>query len=68
VVFSSRESFEAMQEPIEAIVSSVREVLEITPPELASDIIDNGVMLTGGGALLHGLDQLLSEETGLKVG
>ncbi len=57
-----------MQEPIEAIVSSVREVLEITPPELASDIIDNGVMLTGGGALLHGLDQLLSEETGLKVG
>ena len=49
------------------MISAVKEVLEKTPPELASDIIDKGLVLTGGGALLHGLDALISHETGLPV-
>ncbi|MGI6361659.1 MAG: rod shape-determining protein [Bacillota bacterium] len=65
--FFSFESNEAMQEPIDAIVAGVKEVLEITPPELAADIIDKGIMMTGGGALLDGFDSLLADETGLPV-
>lgn len=64
---TSLETFEAMQEIIVSVVSAVKEVLEKTPPELASDIIDKGVVMTGGGALLHGMDTLISEETGLPV-
>ncbi len=67
IQFSSRDSFAAMQEPIEAIGAAVKEVLEITPPELAADIIDNGIVMTGGGALLNGLDTYLMHETGLAV-
>lgn len=67
VSISSLECCEAMQEPLESIVAALREVLEITPPELAADIIDKGVVMTGGGALLHGLDSLLSHESGLPV-
>jgi len=67
VAFSSLESYEALQEPIDAIVALVREILEITPPELASDIIEKGIMMTGGGALLNGLDTLISFEVGLPV-
>ena len=67
ISFSAHESFEALQEPLEAIISTVKEVLEITPPELAADIIDKGIVLTGGGALLDGLDLLISSETGLPV-
>ena len=58
---------DAMQEPISRIVNAVRRALEMTPPELASDILDHGIVLTGGGALIRGLDTLLSEETGLSV-
>jgi len=58
---------DAMQEPISQIVNAVRRALEATPPELASDILDHGITLTGGGALIRGLDRLLSEETGLNV-
>jgi rod shape-determining protein MreB len=58
---------DAMQEPISRIVNAVRRALEMTPPELASDILDHGIVLTGGGALIRGLDTLLSEETGLTV-
>jgi rod shape-determining protein MreB and related proteins len=58
---------DAMQEPISQIVNAVRRALEATPPELASDILDHGITLTGGGALIRGLDRLLSEETGLTV-
>jgi rod shape-determining protein MreB len=58
---------DAMQEPISRIVNAVRRALEMTPPELASDILDHGIILTGGGALIRGLDTLLSEETGLRV-
>jgi rod shape-determining protein MreB len=56
---------EALDEPVRAITQAVRSVLEKTPPELASDIIDKGMVLTGGGALLKGLPELLSEETGI---
>jgi rod shape-determining protein MreB len=62
---TSEEVCEALQEVAQAVVMASKNVLERTPPELAADIIDHGIMLTGGGALLHGLDRLLSEE--LKV-
>ncbi|SPJ14007.1 cell wall structural complex MreBCD, actin-like component MreB [Syntrophobacter sp. SbD2] len=58
---------EAMREPVDAIVDAVRRALEKTPPDLAADIHDSGFWLAGGGALLKGLDRLLSEDTKLKV-
>jgi len=64
---SAHESFEALQEPVEQVISGVKEVLEKTPPELASDIMNKGIVMTGGGALLDGLDALLREQTGLPV-
>jgi rod shape-determining protein MreB len=62
VTIHSDEVKEALAEPVSAIVSAAKYVLEHTPPELAADIIDRGVILTGGGALLHGIDQLLADE------
>ncbi len=64
---TSGEIIEALKEPINAIVDAIKFTLEKTPPELASDIIDRGIMLTGGGALLSGLDKLIREETGMPV-
>ena len=64
---TSEETLEAMVEPLASIVDGVKAVLEKTPPELAADIMDRGVMMTGGGALLHGLDRLLAQETGLPI-
>ena len=64
---TSQEVREALMEPIKTIVESVRITLERCPPELASDLVDRGLMLAGGGALLKGLDQLLMKETGLPV-
>jgi len=61
----SSEITEALQEPLSAIISVVKSVLEKTPPELASDIIDRGMALVGGGALLRKIDQLLTKETGV---
>ena len=58
---------EAIKESLELIVGAVKEVLERTSPELAADVISNGVTMTGGGALLQGIDHLLSEKTGLPV-
>lgn len=58
---------EAIAEPLDSIVAVTKDVLEKTPPELAGDIINKGIILTGGGALLHGLDSLISEKTGLHV-
>ncbi len=58
---------EAMAEPVTAIVEAVRQALEQTPPELASDILDRGIIMTGGGALLRGLDKRLRQETNLPV-
>jgi len=63
----AQEIREALSEPINAIVEAVRIALERTPPELAADIVDKGIVLAGGGALLRNLDQLLREETGLPV-
>lgn len=57
----------ALAEPIEKIIGAVKSALEKTPPELASDIVDNGIMLTGGGALLHNIENILREKTGLPV-
>jgi rod shape-determining protein MreB len=62
---TSDEVREALSEPVASIVEAVKSVLEKTPPELAADIIDRGIILTGGGALLRGLDTLLSEITGI---
>jgi rod shape-determining protein MreB len=67
VVVNSDEIREALAEPTNAIVEAVLLALERTPPELAADIVDKGVVLTGGGALLKGIDVLLREETGLPV-
>ena len=67
VTVHSDEIREAIAEPVQAIVNAVRRALEITPPELASDILDSGIVLTGGGALIRGLDLLLAHETGLAV-
>ena len=64
---NSHEILEALQEPLQIIVQSVKGALEQTPPELAADIAESGIVLTGGGSLLQGLDQLLANETGLPV-
>jgi rod shape-determining protein MreB len=64
---NSEEILEALQESLAAIVQAVKGALEQSPPELASDIAERGIVLTGGGSLLRGLDRLLSEETGLPV-
>ncbi|MDR3562509.1 MAG: rod shape-determining protein [Negativicutes bacterium] len=61
----STETREALSEPISLIVECVKTVLEKTPPELAADIVDRGIVMTGGGSLLHGLDKLISQETGI---
>lgn len=67
ITVSSSEIREALADPVNAIVNTIRYTLENTPPELAADIIDNGIMLTGGGALLRALDQIISRETGIPV-
>ena len=64
---NSNEILEALQEPLHLIVQAVKAALEQTPPELASDIAESGLVLTGGGSLLRELDRLLSSETGLPV-
>jgi rod shape-determining protein MreB len=64
---NSDEILEALQEPLQAIVQSVKSALEASPPELASDIAERGIVLTGGGALLRDLDRLIAAETGLPV-
>jgi rod shape-determining protein MreB len=67
VVVSSAEVRQAIEEPLHSIIDSVRTTLDKTPPELAGDIMDRGVVLTGGGALLRGLDERLRHETGMPV-
>jgi rod shape-determining protein MreB len=64
---NSNEILEALSEPLQAIVSAVRQALEQTPPDLGSDVAERGIVLTGGGALLRNIDKLISEETGLPV-
>ncbi len=67
IEITSSEINEALKEPVNAIIDSIKYTLEKTPPELASDIMDRGIMLTGGGALLDGLDKLIIQETGMPV-
>ena len=67
IVVTEEEVREALLEPVNQIVEAVRNALERTPPELAADILDRGITLAGGGALLRNLDKLISEETGLPV-
>jgi rod shape-determining protein MreB len=64
---SSTEVHEALQEPVSSILNTVKSTLESCPPELAADLIDHGIVLAGGGALLRGIDQVIAEETGLPV-
>jgi len=67
VTITSEEIREALQEPLRAILESTKISLERTPPELAADLIEHGIVMAGGGSLLRGLDKLISEETGLPV-
>lgn len=67
ILIRSEEVREAMNENLMRIVEAIKDTLECTPPELSSDIIDRGIMLSGGGALLHGLDTLIQNETGIEV-
>jgi len=64
---SSSEILEALKEPINTIVEAIKYTLEKTPPELASDVMEFGIVLTGGGALLNGMDKLIRKETGMPV-
>ncbi len=67
VVTSTEEIRRALEEPVAAIIDSVKVTLDKTPPELAADIMETGIVLTGGGALLHGLDVRLTSETGMPI-
>ncbi len=67
VEITSDEIRDALSEPVQSIMEAIRITLEKTPPELAADIMDKGVVLAGGGAYLHGFDQLVSDETGMPV-
>jgi rod shape-determining protein MreB len=66
-VITSEEIREALQEPVQAIVECVTRTLERAEPELAADLVDNGVTLAGGGALLRGIPQVIENSTGLSV-
>lgn len=67
IEMTSDDAHEALMEPVSAIVDGLRSVLERTPPELAADIVDKGIVMTGGGSLLRGLDHLLTVQTGIPV-
>jgi len=65
IVITVEQAFEALSDTVDAVISAVKEVLEKTPPELAGDIMNKGIVMTGGGALLNGLETLITERTGL---
>ncbi|NLM24994.1 MAG: rod shape-determining protein [Firmicutes bacterium] len=67
IELTSHDIFKSLEEPIRSIIEGIRSVLEITPPELAADIMDKGLVLTGGGALLDGMPRLIREQTGVPV-
>ena len=67
IIVSADEVRRAIEEPVNAIIDAVKNTLDTTPPELAADIMDKGIVLTGGGALLHALDERLRHETGMPV-
>lgn len=67
LTITSEEVRDALQEPVSAIVEAIRITLERCPPELSADLVDRGLVLAGGGALLRGIDKLIAEQTGLPV-
>ena len=67
IVVTSEQIREALSESVMMIVDCIKTTLEKTPPELAADIMERGIMITGGGAMLKGLDTLITEETGIKT-
>src|SRR5207302_9407030 len=67
IVTTTEEIREAIEEPVSSVVDAVKVTLDKTPPELAADIMEQGIVLTGGGALLHGLDARLHSETGMPI-
>ena len=67
IEISSKEVREAISEPLKDIATAVKEILEIVPPDLAADIVENGIVLTGGGSLIRGLDSYLSKIVKLPV-
>ena len=67
ITITSEETFEALEEPVSQICETIHSVMERTPPELIGDISTRGIILTGGGSLIYGLDKLLQRETGIKV-
>jgi rod shape-determining protein MreB len=67
IQLSSEEVRKAIEEPVNQVIDAVKNTLDRTPPELAADIMDKGIVLTGGGALLQGLDERLKHETGMPV-
>ena len=67
ITITSEETFDAFEEPVSKICEALHQVLEDTPPELVGDISSRGIILTGGGSLVYGLDKLLERETGIKV-
>ncbi len=67
ITVTSMEAMEAISEPVSAIIDTIKTTLETTPPELAADIMEDGITLSGGGALLSGLDKLIEKETDMKV-
>ena len=67
IVVSTQEIRDALEEPVSAVVDAVKVTLDKTPPELAADIMEQGIVLTGGGALLHGIDARLQHETGMPI-
>lgn len=67
IEITSEEIFKALSEPVSGILAAIKSTLELTPPELAADIIDRGIVMAGGGSLLSGLDILVSEQTGMPV-
>lgn len=67
ITVNSKECYLALEESVEAIIGAVKEVLERTPPELSADILNKGIVMTGGGSLIYGFDERISRETGLPV-
>jgi rod shape-determining protein MreB len=67
IEITSEEIYKALSEPVTSIVEAIKATLEQTPPELAADIMDRGIVMAGGGSLLRGLDHLVSEQTGMPV-
>jgi rod shape-determining protein MreB len=67
IVVSTEEIRRSIEEPVSAIIDAVKVTLDRTPPELAADIMEQGIVLTGGGALLHGLESRLQHETGMPI-